>query len=121
VHRPAVVAEVALELAEHRRHRVRREGGLATGVEAVDRLDQAQGRHLHEVVERLVGAPVAPRHAPGQRKQALDERLAGGLVAVAVVADQQPAVLLGARGAVLRRARGAVAAGPRAYGHQRHL
>ena len=96
VHGPAVVAEVALELAEHRRHGVGGERGLARGVEAVDRLDQPERGDLDEVVERLVGAPVAPRHPPGQREQALDQLLAGGLVAVAVVADEQPPVLGGA-------------------------
>ena len=94
---PAVVAEVALELAEHGRHRVGGERGLARGVEAVDRLDQPERRDLHEVVERLVGAPVAARHPARERQQPLDELLAGGLVAVAVVADQQPPILLGPR------------------------
>ena len=41
-HRPALVAEVTLELAEDRRHGERRERGLARGVEAVDRLQQPE-------------------------------------------------------------------------------
>ena len=102
---PAVVTEVALELAEHRRHRVGRERGLARGVEAVDRLDQPERRHLDEVVERLVGAAVAPRHPPRQRQQARDELLTRGLVALAVIADEQPPVLPRARSGVLNRTR----------------
>src|SRR5215212_5314907 len=101
VHGPAVVAEVALELAQHRRHRVRGERRLARRVEAVDRLDEAEGRHLHEVVERLVGAAVAPGHPAGEREKALDEPLARGLIAVAVIADEQAAILLCARHAIV--------------------
>ena len=121
MHRPAVVAEVTLELAEHRRHRVGGERGLARRVEAVYRLDQPERRDLDEVVERLVGAAVAPRHAARQRQQALNEGLACGLVAVPVVADQQPAVLLRTRCAVLARAGRDVVARPGAYGHRRHV
>ena len=47
-----------------------------------------------KVVQRLVGAAVAPRHAAGQREQARDELLARHLIAVAVVADEQTPVLL---------------------------
>ena len=51
--RPALVAEVALDLADDRRRGVRRELHAALGVEPVDRLDQADGGDLDEVVERL--------------------------------------------------------------------
>jgi hypothetical protein len=97
VHGPAVVAEVALELAEHRRHGVRREGGLARRVESVDRLDEPERRDLDQVVERLVRAPVAARHPPGERQQPRHELLARGLVTVAVITDEQPPVLLRTR------------------------
>ena len=93
VHGPAVVAEVALELAEHGRHRVGGERGLARGVEAVDRLDQPEGRDLHEVVQRLVRAPVPARHPPREREQTLHQLLPRRLIAVAVIADQQATVL----------------------------
>ena len=76
-HRPAAVAEVALELAEDRRHCERRERGVAARLEPVDRLQQAQRRDLDEVVERLAAALVAPRELPRERQEALDERLAG--------------------------------------------
>ena len=114
VHGPAVVAEVALELAEHRRHRVGGERRLARGVEAVDRLDQPERRDLDQIVERLVGAPVAARHPAREREQARDELLARGLVAVAVVAEQQPPVLLRPRdAAVLGRRHRAAGVAPR--------
>ena len=46
VERPALVAEVALQLAEDRRRGVARELRPAAGLEAVDRLDQAEARDL---------------------------------------------------------------------------
>ena len=90
--RPALVAEVALELAQDRRRRVARELRPAAGVEAVDRLDQAEARDLEEVVERLVRVRVAQREVAGERQEPLGELLARGEVAVAVVADQELAL-----------------------------
>jgi hypothetical protein len=94
VHRPPVVAEIALELAEHRRHGIRRERGLPRGVETIDGLDEPEGRDLHEVVERLVRAPVPARHPPGQRQQPLHQLLPRRLIPMAVVADEQATVFL---------------------------
>src|SRR5690242_5340304 len=59
VHRPADVAEVALELAEDRGNREAGEGHAAGGVEAVHGLDETHARHLEEIVHRLVRALVA--------------------------------------------------------------
>ena len=50
VDRPAVVAEVALDLADDGRHGERREREPTIGIEPVDRLQQAEGRHLLQVV-----------------------------------------------------------------------
>ena len=69
------------------------------GIEAVDRLEQAERRDLDEVVELLAAALVAPRELARERQEALDELLARGRVALAVVADEQPPVLLRARAA----------------------
>ena len=96
-HRPALVAEVALDLAEDRGNRERRERRLARRVEAVDRLEQAERGDLDEVVERLPAALVAAGELARQRQEALDELLARRDVAVAVVADQQAPVLLRAQ------------------------
>ena len=95
--RPALVAEVALDLAEDRRHRERRERRLAGRVEAVDRLQQPERRDLDQVVELLAAALVAAGELARQRQEPRDERLARGGVALAVVAHQQPAVLVRAR------------------------
>jgi hypothetical protein len=94
VHRPAVVAEIPLELAEHRRHRVGAERGLARWVEAIDGLYESERGDLHEVVQRLVRAAVAARHPPRQWQQPLHQLLSRHLVSMAVVADEQPTVFL---------------------------
>ena len=93
-HRPALVAEVALELAEDRRDGERRERRLALGVEAIDRLEQPERRDLDQVVELLAAALVAPCELACERQEALHELLARGRVVLAVVADQQPSILL---------------------------
>ena len=51
--RPALVAKVALDLADDRRRRIGRELDAAFEIEAVDRLEQADRADLHEIVERL--------------------------------------------------------------------
>ena len=86
---PGAVAEVALELAEDRRYRVAREGVATIGVEAVDRLQQSEARHLDQVVQRLAGALVTARQLARQRKEALDELGAGRQIAVALEALEQ--------------------------------
>ena len=90
-HRPALVAEVALELAEDRRDGERGERGLARRVEAVDRLEQPERGDLDQVVERLAAALVAARELARERQEALDELLARRLVALVVVALEQRA------------------------------
>ena len=50
---PRAVAEMALELTDDRRHREARERVPVLWIEAVDRLDERQGRDLHEIVQGL--------------------------------------------------------------------
>jgi hypothetical protein len=100
-HGPRLVAEVALDLAEHRGHRERRERDAAVGVEAVDGLQQPEGGDLHDVLERLGLAPVAQRDLPREAHEALDELLTSTLVAVLLEPDEQlpiPAMALGTGG-----------------------
>ena len=87
-HVPRGVAEVAADLAEDRRHRVAREREPAVRVPAVDGLDEAHRGDLHEVVERLGGAPVAQGEAAGERHVALDQLVARARVPAAVAAHQ---------------------------------
>src|SRR5262249_41833970 len=47
---PDTVAEVAAQLAEHRRRRERHERDPALGVEAVDGVDQAEARDLEQIL-----------------------------------------------------------------------
>src|SRR3954469_1681413 len=89
LHRPRVVAVVALELADDRRDRVRGELAAALGVEALDGAQQADARDLDEVVERLGAAAVAAGEAAGERHEALDELVAGAEVAEACVPAEQ--------------------------------
>ena len=94
--RPALVAEVPLELTEDGRHGERRERGLAGGIEAVDGLQQSERSDLDEVVELLAAVLVAARQLAGEREEAIDQRLSRGRIAVLVQAHEQPAVLAGA-------------------------
>ncbi len=81
-HVPGRVAEVAAQLAEDRRDRVGREREPALRVPAVHRLDQADRGDLDEVIERLARSPVAQGERAGERHVALDQLLAGPLVAL---------------------------------------
>ncbi len=88
-HRPALVTEVPLDLADDRRGGVRGELHAPVRVEAVHGLDQPDGGDLGQVVQRLAAVAEAAR-------QVLDERQMHPHQAVA-----QLRVL---RGAVLERA-----------------
>src|SRR5690349_550557 len=63
----------------------------------VHSLDEAHARHLHQVVERLVGTLVAPSELARERQEALHELVARGQVALVVVALEKPQVLANAR------------------------
>ena len=97
-HGPRLVAEVALDLAEHRRRRVGGEAHLAREVEAVDRLHDPDAGDLHEVVERLAAVGVAPGERPGERQHLLGQLVARPRVALLVDAPQQLLLSQGARG-----------------------
>ena len=90
--RPRAVAEVALDLADDRRYRVRRELHLALRVEALDREQQADRADLDEVLLRLPAPGVPGGEALHQRHVAVDELLAGLLVAGAIRLDQRDEV-----------------------------
>jgi hypothetical protein len=76
VDRPALVAEVPLELTEDRRGGEAGEPVATAGLEAIDRLQQPQARDLDEVVDVLVGVPVAKRQLARERQEAPDELFA---------------------------------------------
>ena len=67
---------MATKLAEDRRRRVGGEGDTALGVEAVERLDEAEARDLDQVLERLAAAAVARSEPPDERHEAARELLA---------------------------------------------
>jgi hypothetical protein len=90
---PALVAEVAPELAENGGCGVAREPVAATGLEAINRLDQAKARDLDQVVQRLVPVRVAKRQVTGERQEALYQLLPRRDVAIVVVALYEPILL----------------------------
>ena len=98
-HGPALVAEVALELAEDGRDGEARERDGAARVEAVDRLDQAQRRDLDEVLQRLPGAGIAACELARERQESLYQRLVSAVITVSI-AIEQPPFLESAHGAV---------------------
>ena len=88
-HGPALVAKVALDLADDVRRRVGGQLDAALDVEAVDRLDQADAADLDEIVELLAAVGVAPRQRADEREVLLDQLLAGCEVALLVVAAEE--------------------------------
>src|SRR5215217_2726021 len=90
-HRPALVPKVAFDLAEDVRGRVGRELDLPVYVETVHRLNQSDGGHLDQVVQRLSTARELAGQELGQGKLFLDDPLAGVLVTALVVAHEQAA------------------------------
>jgi hypothetical protein len=97
---------VAPDLAEHRGDSERGERGRAVDVEAVDRLQQADGGDLHEIVERLSAALVAACELARQRQEPLDERRTRREISITVVPRQQAAVSAEARRTVVAHANG---------------
>ncbi len=92
-HRPAEVAEVPFELPQDRWHRERRERDAAGGIEAVDGLDQPEGRDLLQVV--LLGACRIPTpQMPCERHVARDERVTVREAPLAPVPLEEPHRLL---------------------------
>src|SRR5665811_2231676 len=88
------IRDRAFELAEDGRRGERGEGDAALGVEAVDRVEQAEVGDLEQVVEGLAGAAVAQRQPFGEGHVAAHELLAARLVAVAGEAAPELAVVL---------------------------
>src|SRR5436190_11899340 len=91
-HRPPAVAEVALDLADDVRRRVGGQLDAAVEIEAVDRLDQADGADLHQVLELLAAVRITPGEGAHERHVLLDQLLARREVTLGVVAAKQDLV-----------------------------
>ena len=74
---PALIAEVALDLAAYARLRIAGQTRADTGIEVVDRLEQANVTDLHELLVRLGAVLVAEHARPDERPVPGDEHLAG--------------------------------------------
>ena len=105
VHGPRPVPEVPPDLADDRRHRVRRQLHALLELEAVDRLDEPDRSHLHQVLGRLAAARVAVREGADERHQLLHEPVAGADVSFLEVRDEKRALVAGRHVTVLHRAR----------------
>jgi hypothetical protein len=70
--RPALVAEVPLDLPDDVRRRVRRELDAPIDVKAVDRLDEADAAHLDEILELLAAVRIAAGQRADERQVLLD-------------------------------------------------
>ena len=100
VQRPPLVAEVPLQLAQDGGCRKARELRAAIRVEAIDRFDQPEARHLEQVVKGLVRVDVTPRKIPRQRETSLHQLFPRCKVAGPVVADQKLSFELSSRSTV---------------------
>src|SRR5580692_11624537 len=104
VHGPSRVTEVAAHLTEDRRYRKRRKGVATIRVVAIQSLQQAQRRHLQQILKRLGGAAVAPCQAARERHEAMYEHIARTRIAVTLPAQKQlPRVVLRAGNGTQRR------------------
>src|SRR5215471_7134080 len=83
--RPALVAEVATDLAQDRRRGERRELVAEIRIEAVDRLDQAQEADLDDVLQRLAAVLEPPRQEVDQALVAAHEPFADAIALARVV------------------------------------
>ena len=92
---------MALDLAHDRGRGVGRELEAAVGVESVDRLDEADGADLHEVLERLAAVLELGREEAHEVEVVHDQLLARVLVALAVTAEQLPRAVLVPHGTTL--------------------
>src|SRR5512143_2255478 len=81
-----------LDLADDVRRRIGGQLDAALDVEAVDRLDQADGADLDEVLELLAAVGVAPGEGTDEGHVLLDELLPSLEVSLHVVAPQQSLV-----------------------------
>src|SRR5439155_15820888 len=90
-HRPALVPEVPLQLADDGWRGVGGELDLAIGVEPVDRLDQADRGDLDQVVQRLAAAGEPPGQVFDQAEMSLDQLLSqGGVVRLTELSEEHP-------------------------------
>ena len=92
---PRAVSEVALDLADDRRHRIRRELHATVDVEALDRQHEPDRADLDEILERLASPRVARGDVPDERQVLVDELVPRRRVSRAVGADQLDDVGLG--------------------------
>jgi hypothetical protein len=88
-------------------------------VEAIDRLEQRQARHLEDIVEGLARPRVADGELPSEREEALDHDVAVDRIAIVAEPLEQTTVGMQAvdrRGSRSGRIHGGSAGGGRGHG-----
>src|SRR5271154_547405 len=93
IDRPHAIAKVALQLADDRWKHVSQQLYVAVEVETLDRLDQAYGSDLNEVVELLSASRVPSRDSPHEGHEMVAEPVSRGAVAVDAVRVQEGAAI----------------------------
>jgi hypothetical protein len=104
-HGPAVVSEVALELAGDGRHSEGGERASAAGVVALDGVQKPDRGDLGEVLAVTAAVRVAAREMVRQRQEPLHQRVTRREIAGLAIALKQTAVLLDATTPCVRCAR----------------
>ena len=87
---PALIAEIALDLADDRRRRVGRELDAALEIEAVDRFEQPDRADLDQIVERFAAIGELDRQVARQVEVRDDEFAAQPLVLGLPASDRGP-------------------------------
>jgi hypothetical protein len=96
VQRPRSIAEVALDLAQDGRRRIRHEARLARHVKAVDRLHDPDARDLDQIVYRFAAARIANGQRARQRQHLLGQLRTRRQIAILVVTPQEHLLVNGA-------------------------
>ena len=84
---------MTLDRAGDSRDGIGAERGATLDVEAVDGLEEREGRDLFEILERLAAAVIAAGQAAGEREVALDELLAEMGIAGSPIGAEQPLLI----------------------------
>jgi hypothetical protein len=87
--RAAAIAQVPLDLTEDVRDRERGEPDFPVGLEPIDRLDEADRAHLHEILETLAAVRIRTGDRHDQRYVRLDQAFSSGEVPLLPIRAQQ--------------------------------
>ena len=87
--RAAAIAQVPLDLPEDVRDRERRKLDFPIGLETIDRLDEPDRAHLHEILETLAAVRIRAGNRHDQWDVRLDQAFSSGEVPLLPIRAQQ--------------------------------